>query len=99
MIFSAYSCPTSLPLIQHSLLWALDLDTQLGLKFQLSKIIGPNMMVEFLGLKLDSPAMEVQLPQKKLAFLQDLLPRWADQLLAIHVPSHPHVTSLHLKLI
>lgn len=64
------------PLVQRSLSWALDLSAQLGLNFQPSKIVSPDTTVEFLGLELDSLAMEVRLPQDKLAFLCDLLAAW-----------------------
>ena len=67
---------TPIPLVQRSLLWALDLGAQLGLSFQPSKIVSPDSTVEFLGLELDSLAMEVQLPIDKLTFLKELMAAW-----------------------
>ncbi|KAG5734538.1 Integrase/recombinase xerD like protein [Termitomyces sp. T112] len=48
-------------LIHSSLNWALDLGSQLGLSFQPSKIVSPDTKIEFLGLELDSIAMEAYL--------------------------------------
>ena len=43
---------------QQALDWALALGSQLGLHFQPSKVEGPSTTLEFLGIELDSIAME-----------------------------------------
>jgi hypothetical protein len=48
----------------------------LGLHFQESKIEGPSTCLEFLGIELDSVAMEARLPVDKLSYLADLLYKW-----------------------
>ncbi|KAG5721777.1 hypothetical protein E4T56_gene8156 [Termitomyces sp. T112] len=63
--------------VNKSLEWAADLATQLGLRFQPSKIVGPDTCIEFLGLELDSIAMKVCLLPAKLKYLQDLTSLWA----------------------
>jgi hypothetical protein len=62
--------------VHHALEWSLALGTQLGLRFQPSKIEGPSTKLEFLGLELDSEAMEVRLPSEKLGYLLELLSSW-----------------------
>jgi len=42
--------------------WSKDLAKELGLYFQPAKTIRPMIFLEFLGLELDSSAMEVHLP-------------------------------------
>ncbi|KAG5715762.1 Integrase/recombinase xerD like protein [Termitomyces sp. T112] len=80
-IFPPASPPT---LVSMSLSWALKLGDHLGLTFQPTKMIGPNTTVEFLGLELDSRAMEVRLPQEKLEHLHNLMDSWAHQRCATH---------------
>jgi len=81
--------------------------TQLGLQFQPTKVEGPSTKLEFLGLELDSKAMEVRLPPEKLEYLLELLsswnstsictksqPRGAHRFLAVRIPVIPlHVLS------
>ena len=62
--------------VQHALEWAMALGTQLGLRFQPSKIEGPATCLEFLGIELDSRSMEARLPQAKLDYLMELLSNW-----------------------
>ena len=61
----------------QALAWAFNLGAQLGLSFQPAKVVGPATLIEFLGLELDSVAMEVRLPGNKLNFLIQLLDSWA----------------------
>ena len=63
---------------QSALQWSLDLGAELGLQFQPNKIDGPSMKLEFLGLELDSKAMEVRLPPSKLEYLTELLRWWTN---------------------
>ena len=49
---------------------------QLGLSFQLNKVLGPSTEIEYLGITLDSIAMEARLPPDKLSFLLELLEEW-----------------------
>jgi hypothetical protein len=63
--------------VKAALTWSLDIGAQLGLASQPSKVKGPSITLEFLGLKLDSIAMEVHLPCKKLDYLSKLLTSWA----------------------
>ena len=56
--------------------WIESLGEELGLSFQPKKTIQPCTAIEFLGLQLDSEAMEACLPLDKLNYLQDLLDSW-----------------------
>jgi len=56
--------------------WIEDLGKELGLLFQPAKMICPTTHLEFLGLELDSQAMEAHLPIKKLGYLSELLDTW-----------------------
>ncbi|KAG5715760.1 hypothetical protein E4T56_gene13727 [Termitomyces sp. T112] len=73
---AVFSPLTPLALVTDSLSWVLKLGVQLGLTFQPAKIMGPNTTIEFLGLELDSIAMEVRLPQEKLKYLRELTTAW-----------------------
>ena len=53
--------------------WVMGLSHELGLVFQDSKTVWPTTQIEFLGLKLDSVAMEAHLLLDKLVFLRPLL--------------------------
>lgn len=59
--------------------WMLALGKALGLSFQEEKIDGLATEIEFLGLELDSIAMEARLPQAKLDILRDLLSSWQNK--------------------
>lgn len=59
--------------------WVMGLGSALGLQFQESKTVWPSTTLEFLGLELDSVAMEARLPADKLVYLQDLLTDWASR--------------------
>jgi len=48
--------------------WIEDLGRDLGLSFQLTKKFHPMTCIDFLGLELDSVAMEACLTQDKLAY-------------------------------
>lgn len=67
---------TTLQEAENALEWIQALGNQLGLSFQTSKTLGPATCIEFLGLELDSEAMEARLPHDKLIFLRDLLSSW-----------------------
>jgi len=58
------------------------LGDQLGLRFQDSKTVWPCTSLEFLGIELDSVAMEARLPADKLAFLHELLASWSSKVSA-----------------
>ena len=53
-----------------------DLCAQLGMPVELEKDEGPATSISFLGLELDSVAMELRLPQDKLMNLRALLGSW-----------------------
>ena len=57
--------------------WVMGLGQELGLVFQGSNTVWPTTQIEFLGLELDSIAMEVRLPPDKLVFLKSLLGNWS----------------------
>jgi len=65
--------------VQHALEWAIALGSQLGLRFQPSKIEGLTTCLEFLGIELDSLAMKAQLPTSKLDFLMELVSDWCSR--------------------
>jgi len=56
--------------------WIEDLGKELGLSFQPKKTIRLTTCLEFLGLELDSAAMEACLPQEKLHCLRETLGEW-----------------------
>ena len=56
--------------------WIMELGRTLGLRFQPEKTLGPVTCLEYLGLELDSIAMEARLPVAKLDILRDLLSEW-----------------------
>ncbi len=56
--------------------WIMALGRQLGLEFQDSKTVWPCTALEFLGLELDTDAMEARMPADKLAYLGNLLTSW-----------------------
>lgn len=65
------------PADAHSAIeWVMGLGRALGLCFQDSKTVWPSTCVDFLGLELDSVAMEARLPTDKLHYLCDLLGVW-----------------------
>ena len=57
--------------------WVVALGHKLGLRFQGSKTVWPCTKLEFLGLEIDSVAMEARLPSGKLFFLRDMLSAWS----------------------
>ena len=56
--------------------WIESLGKELGWLFQPAKTICPTTSLEFLGLELDSKALEACLPIEKLAYLRGLLDTW-----------------------
>ncbi|KAF7368055.1 Integrase/recombinase xerD [Mycena sanguinolenta] len=62
--------------VQQALEWTLALGEQLGLQFQPLKVCGPATVIEFLGIELDTIALEARLPAEKLSYLKDLLTDW-----------------------
>ena len=69
---------TSLDLANQAIDWIQALGNQLGLFFQDEKTLCPSTQVEFLGLQLDTVAMEAHLPGDKLLYLRNLLLEWLD---------------------
>jgi hypothetical protein len=67
---------TPMPTLHAALEWSRTLANALGLSFQESKIEGPSTCLEFLGIELDSMAMEARLPAEKLSYLTDILVKW-----------------------
>src|SRR5882672_7641410 len=59
--------------------WIEDLGKELGLLFQPKKTIRPTTSLEFLGLELDSIAMEARLPHEKFTYLKAYLLDWQSQ--------------------
>lgn len=59
--------------------WVMGLGQSLGLCFQDSKTVWPSTQLEFLGIELDSLAMEARLPPDKLEFLLGLLRSWSSK--------------------
>ena len=57
--------------------WVIALGQELGLCFQDSKTVWPCTTLEFLGLEIDSLAMEAHLPPDKLCFLRNMLVDWS----------------------
>lgn len=57
--------------------WVMGLGRALGLCFQDAKTVWPSTCIDFLGLELDSVAMEARLPPDKLQYLRELLQIWA----------------------
>ena len=64
---------TPLDIVYATLEWTHALADSLGLCFQDSKVEGPTTCLEFLGIELDSHAMEARLPSRKIEFLSSLL--------------------------
>jgi len=56
--------------------WIEHLGNKLGLSFQPKKTVWPSTNIEFLGLELNSMAMEAHLPDEKLVYLKVLLDSW-----------------------
>ena len=56
--------------------WIENMARALGLSFQPKKMVRPTTHLEFLGLELDSEAMEARLPIAKLNYLQEVLLNW-----------------------
>lgn len=67
---------TSWELASAALEWIQALGTQLGLSFQESKTEGPATCLTFLGIEIDTLAMEARLPADKLDRLHALLSTW-----------------------
>ena len=74
-----FSPSTSLDLANQAIDWIQALGNQLGLFFQDEKTLRPSTQVEFLGLELDTIAMEARLPGDKLLYLCNLLLEWLDR--------------------
>lgn len=75
----AFPPGTPPPLASAALAWVQALGLELGLAFQPAKTEGPCTSITFLGLELDSIAMEARLPADKLSFLRALLSDWVDR--------------------
>ena len=54
----------------------LDTFEILGLPVALDKLEGPDTTLTFLGFELDSRALEIRLPQRKLGELRELIQLW-----------------------
>jgi hypothetical protein len=72
----AFPPSTPLATANSAVQWCKDLGTQLGFRFQDSKTILPCTKLEFVGLEIDTVAMEARLPLDKLDFLRELLDGW-----------------------
>jgi Reverse transcriptase (RNA-dependent DNA polymerase) len=70
---------TPLPIANKAVDWIEALGTSLGLSFQHEKTLRPSTQTEYLGLELDTVAMEARLPADKLLYLRDLLQLWTDR--------------------
>ena len=53
--------------------WIKDMAKDLGLSFQHKKRVRPMTFLEFLGLEIDSVAMEARLPLEKLSYICETL--------------------------
>jgi hypothetical protein len=62
--------------VQASIYVALDIGRQLGLPWELSKLVGPTTDLAFVGLGIDSISMTVYVPAEKAAELAALLRAW-----------------------
>ena len=72
--------PSTPPSIANAAIdWIEALGNELSLSFQPKKTIQPCTSLEFLGLELNSLAMEACLPANKLSYLRDLLNVWESQ--------------------
>lgn len=56
-----------------------DLSQQLGVPVAQDKTVGPSTVLTFLGIEIDTVAMEVHLPREKLRSLQALLGEWVEK--------------------
>lgn len=74
--FLNFSADTPLASCYVAIKWVMALGQQLGLNFQLSKMVWPAHVIEFLGLILDSIWMEAHLLDNKLLYLTSLLAKW-----------------------
>ncbi|PIL25565.1 hypothetical protein GSI_12373 [Ganoderma sinense ZZ0214-1] len=70
---------TALPRANAAVKWIMALGEELGLEFQGVKTIFPTLCLDFLGLDLDTDAMEARLPADKLTWLGELLSDWASR--------------------
>jgi len=69
--------PSTGPQIANAAIdWIEKTATALGLSFQPKKTVRPMTRLEFLGLELDSEAMEARLPMAKLDYLREILINW-----------------------
>ena len=75
-----FSPNMALPDILDAKDWIMNLGHTLGLRFQPEKTLGPVTCLEYLGLELDSVAMEARLPTPKLDILHELLAEWSTRL-------------------
>ncbi len=67
---------TSLSRANAAVDWMTALGEELGFTIQDAKTIRPTLALEFLGLELDTDAMEARMPPDKLIWLGDLLADW-----------------------
>lgn len=72
-----FSPTTPISVATDAVHWIQGLGKQLGLVFQDEKTVWPSTKVEYLGLTIDSAAMEASLPEDKLLYLRDLLDSWS----------------------
>ncbi len=70
---------TSLSLVNDAVAWMQALGNSLGLTFQPEKTVWPTTHLEFLGIELDTDAMEARLPDEKLSYLRELLSLWSSK--------------------
>ncbi|KAG9227027.1 hypothetical protein CCMSSC00406_0008999 [Pleurotus cornucopiae] len=72
-----FSPDTPLTLANDAITWIQALGGSLGLTFQPEKTVWPTTCLEFLGIELDTLAMEARLPNNKLVYLNELLASWS----------------------
>ena len=65
-----------LPDCKHALSHMLQICRQLGFPIAEHKIEGPNTVLTFLGILIDTVKLEMRLPEEKLATLRTLLQQW-----------------------
>ncbi len=70
---------TPLSLANAAVDWTTALGKELGFTIQEAKTIRPTQALEFLGLELDTEAMEARMPPDKILWLGDLLAHWRHQ--------------------
>ena len=61
---------------QHNLSLLIEVCRVLGIPLAIEKVMGPAMVLDFLGIVLDTERMEARLPKDKLERIQTTLQEW-----------------------